>query len=472
MESYPIKKQKITLEDYDYQQDLDNRLLMSQFSSSDLTVLEEILYSSIKIPLQKLGKNLDLTQEELLPILIKLSRTGLFVFEEDAIVVDKEVRKYFEGQITKFDPDFTPGMEFLQNLLRKVPIHVLPLWYSLPRLSDKIFESIVEKYLLTPQIFHRYLSDLSFTDPTLLSIVKEIYSAPSLKVYGRDLIKKYNLSKEEFEKALLQLEFHLVGYLCYEKQGDRFEEIITPFHEWSEYTQFLKATETPPIAQSEKILRVRDDDFAYVQDLAEILKRAKKEPLSLRKEKIDEVRNLILYKGKSPDPEQQERLTHYFDQLIQKLCQLKLASISDQRLLAFESASDFLEMSLEERALFLYRHPFNRSSFKAIPVDLLTDRSIRESEKSILRVLNTGWVYFDEFIKGVIVPLTETSTISLKKQGKTWRYSLPSYSEEELALIQTVVLEWLFEVGITAIGSVKGRTCFTVTAFGKTLFGQ
>jgi len=472
MESYPVKKQKIILEDYDYQQDLDNRLLMSQFSSTDLSVLEEILYSSIKIPLQKMGKNLELTQEELLPILVKLSRTGLFVFEEDSIVVDKEIRKYFEGQITKFDPDFKPGMEFLQSLLRKVPIHALPLWYSLPRLSDRIFESIIEKYLFTPQIFHRYLADLSFTDPILLGIVQEIYSSPSLKVYGRDLIKKYNLSKEEFEKALLQLEFHLVGYLCYEKEGDRFEEIITPFYEWSEYTEFLKATETPSITENTTIHRLRQNDFAYVEDLAEILKSAKKEPLSLRKEKIDETRNLLLFKGKKPSTEQEESLSRYFDQLIYKLCQLKLASISDQRLLALESATDFLEMSSEEKALFLYRHPFNRSSFKAIPLDLLTDRTLRESEKSILRVLNAGWVYFDEFIKGVIVPLTETSTICLKKQGKAWRYSLPCYSEEELALIQAVVLEWLFEVGITAVGSVNGRTCFTVTAFGRSLFGQ
>ena len=169
-----LRKNKISLEDYDFKHDIENRLLMSQFSSHDLEVLEEILYSSIKIPVRKISKSVDLDEDELFPILEKLSKTGLFTFEGDSIVVDKEMRKYFEAQILKFDPDFKPGMEFLQSILRKVPIHVLPIWYSIPRTSNNIFESLVEKYLLTPQIFQRYLMELSFPDPILAGIVHEV----------------------------------------------------------------------------------------------------------------------------------------------------------------------------------------------------------------------------------------------------------------------------------------------------------
>ena len=127
-----LRKNKITLEDYDYKQDIENRLLMAQFTSKDLEVLEEILYSSIKIPIRKLAKSVDLEEKVVQAILKKLSKTDLFAFEDDSIVVDKEMRKYFEAQIQKFDPDFKPGMDFLQSILRKVPIHVLPIWYSIP----------------------------------------------------------------------------------------------------------------------------------------------------------------------------------------------------------------------------------------------------------------------------------------------------------------------------------------------------
>lgn len=468
MDSYAVKKQKITLEDYDYQQDLENRVLMSQFSAQDLVVLEEILYSSLRIPLKKMEKNLDLTAQELLPALMKLSQTGLFLFEQDCIVVDKEKRKYFEAEVVKFEEGFKPGMDFLQGLMRKVPIHVLPGWYSLPRLSDHIFESILEKYLLTPQIFQRYLADLTFTDPLLLSIVRELYESPDLKLYAKHLIQKHQLSRETFEKALLQIEFHLVGFLRYERCGDHYEEVITPFQEWCDYAEFLKQTTTHAVPHTCKVQRFRPDDFSYVQDLSALLTLSKQEPVQLKTAAgLKTIRKQL-----APWEGTEESFSAYLQRLMTTVCQLKLASLSDHRLLALESASDFLEMSSSEQALFLYRHPFNRSAFKQIPVELLTDRNLREAEKSILRVLNTGWVYFDEFSKGVIVSLTETSTLSLKKQGKHWKYSLPSYSDAEQALIQAVVLEWLFEAGITAIGTAEDRLCFTVTDFGRSLYGQ
>src|SRR3569832_2080321 len=133
------KKNKISLADYNYRRDIENRLLMANFSTFEVAVLEEILYSSIKTPIRKIAKNLERGEEELLPILEKFSKTGLLIIEGDAIVVDKETRKYFETEIEKFEEGFTPGMEFLQNLLKKIPIHVLPIWYSIPRTSNNIF---------------------------------------------------------------------------------------------------------------------------------------------------------------------------------------------------------------------------------------------------------------------------------------------------------------------------------------------
>ena len=162
----------------------------------------------------------------------------------------------------------------------------------------------------------------------------------------------------------------------------------------------------------------------------------------------------------------------YIDRLISKARQLKLADIVDNRLYALESANDFLDMRLENRALFLYRHPLNRLVSKEIPAEVITDRNLREAEKSIVRVLNSGWVDFDEFIRGVIVPLGEHSFVMLKRLGKTWKYNLPNYTEEELALIKATVLEWLFEVGVTSVGTLNGKDVFCVTSFGQSLFGR
>ena len=173
------RKNKVCLEDYNFKHDVENRLVLAEFTTVDLELLEEILYSSIKVPIRKLAKTLDLEDEEILPSVEKLSKTGLFCIEDDSILIDKDMRKYFEAQVIKFDPDFKPGMEFLQNLLKKVPISALPVWYSIPRTSNNIFDSIVEKYLLSPQIFYRYLGELNLADATQTAIMHDVFHAPN-----------------------------------------------------------------------------------------------------------------------------------------------------------------------------------------------------------------------------------------------------------------------------------------------------
>lgn len=471
------KKNKITLEDYDYRQDIENRLLMGQCTSVDLEVLEEILYSSINIPIRKLAKNVSLDEDELLPILQKLSKSGLFVLSDDTITVDKEMRKYFETQILKFDPDFKPGMEYLQSLLRKVPIHVLPIWYSIPRTSNNIFESVVEKYLLTPQIFQRYFLDLNFANPTLNAIVKDVFNAPDFTVFADQLIDKYDLSKEKFEENLLYLEFNFVCCLGYRKVGDEWKEIVTPFYEWHEYLLFLRNTEAKPISNPQEIQRFRPQDFSFVQDVSAVLTMAKKQPIPVVVDKdgrlVPEPAAMTTLVSKLEGfKESDPTLPSYVARLIDKLRLLKLADVVDKRLYALDAANDWLDMRPDNRAMYLYRHPLNRLSDSTLPASVCTDRNIKEAEKSILRVLNTGWVDIDDFIRGTIVPLGEDSLVMLKRQGKTWKYCLPTYSEDEISLLKAVVLEWLFEIGVTAIGSHEGKECFMVTPFGQSLFGR
>ncbi|HEY2810677.1 MAG TPA: hypothetical protein VGJ00_04740 [Rhabdochlamydiaceae bacterium] len=472
-----LRKNKISLQDYNYKHDIENRLVMAQFSALDLEVLEEILYSSIKIPIRKLAKTLDLEDEKLLPILQTLGKTGLVSLVDDSILIDKEMRKYFEAQVIKFDPDFKPGMEFLQSLLKKVPISVLPAWYAIPRSSNNIFDSIVEKYLLSPQIFYRYLNELNFSDATLQGIIHDVYRSPDFKVCADAIMKKYGLSREQFEECVLHLEFHFVCCLSYQKVEEQFTEIVTPFYEWKEYLTFLKETDVSPIDSPQKVVRKRPCDFSFIQDMMLLLHLAKKQPFPLYENKEhqllppQEVLEAIAKKMEGFEP-QDPAFLNYLHALFAKMRLLKLADVLDGRLYALDAANDWFDMRMENRALFLYRHPLNHLTSKHIPAQLCSERHVREAEKGIVRVLDADWVYFDDFVKGVITPLSEDSIIMLKRQGKTWKYSLPTYTEEEIALIKATVLEWLFEIGVTAVGMHEGKECFCVTPFGQSLFGR
>ncbi len=462
LEMTTFRKNKIVLSDYDYHKDIENRHLMSQFTARDLEVLEEILYSPLTISFRNLAKTLELEKEPLLKSLQKLETSGLLSVSGDLIVVDKEVRKYYEFQILKFDEDFKPGMEFFLALLRKVPIQVLPSWYSIPRTSNNIFDSLVEKYFLTPQIFQRYLMELNFSDPIYQMMIEDLFQSPTFEVSSQFLMEKYQLSRSQFDEMLLHLEFSFVCCLGYKKIEDRLEEIVSPFYEWKQYLLFLKAA-TPETISEEKIARKTDSEFKFIEHLTFFLREAKKQPLALKKGKPG--RHLL--SKLFPDISEEE--TH---QSLSKLITLKLGDIVSGRFYALDSANDWLDMKLENQALYIYRHPLNRFEKEGFSVELFSERCLREAEKSIARVASAGWVYFEDFFKGITSSLHDHQTVILKRMGKTWKYTIPTYSEEEKLFVKTVIFDYLSELGITAVGTHEGKDCFCVTELGQKLFGN
>lgn len=480
VEANLFRKNKINLEDYDYQKDIQNRVLMSRFSTEDLEVLEEIVYSSQRIPISRLVSQLDKSLDQLITILQKLSETDLFKIEEDTVIVDKEMRKYFETQIQKFEEDFTPGMEFLQALLKKVPIHVLPNWYPIPRTSNNIFQSLIEKYLKTPQTFQRYLAELNLGDPILNNIVKDVFSAPDYKVYSSDIREKYELSEELFEEHLLYLEFNLVCCLVYEKKGEEWVEVVTLFKEWRDYLNFLKTSQPKQIPEKQEIERLRPHDFSFAEDLSTLLALSIAKPLYVRLSPEEEwvfdknSASQVAKQCKGFDLKTEEgatRFNDYMGRMIQKLLFLKLARIEDSQLVAVEDAEEWLGMPIEKRALNIYKQTLARYPFSEYPQEICTERNIHEIEKSISRILDSGWVLLEEFLEGVIAPISEKSKMSLEKTGRYWKYSLPDYTEEEAALIKQVIYEWLFEGGIITRGTFQGRECLRITPFGQSMFG-
>ncbi len=454
LESATLKKNKICLSDYDYKKDIENRILISELTSFDLEVLEEILFSSIKTSLKKLAVNLDVEPSLLIPILKKLNGAGLLHTEKEEIVINKKMRKYFEFEHAKFDEDFKPDIEYLQQLLHKIPIHILPLWYSTPRTSNNILNSIVEKYLTTPQVFQRYLAELISDNSLFGQIINDVYKAPNLTIASEKIVEKYEISKEDFYEIILILEYNFACCLSYKKTETGYQEVITPFYEYKEYLQHYRNTEVNGIEELQN--KKNERPLAYVEDLSKILSEAQK-PILIKSSKYVDLKN-----------EDYQTIIPYFEYLVQKLSKLKYLKVKNNQITITDLGKDFLTMSLENKALHVYQHPHN--SIDSDNFSLYTEKNVREAEKSIIRVLNKGWVYFDDFIKGVMISIQETPILKLTKTGKSWKYNIPEYSEEEAALIKRVIFEWLYEAGIISIGKHENKDCFCVTDFGHTIF--
>lgn len=75
-----VRKIKINLSDYDYKQDIANRIFIFSLNDFERNVLEEILYSSIKTPIKDLANDLECDLQKMTTALIKLEKTKLFPF--------------------------------------------------------------------------------------------------------------------------------------------------------------------------------------------------------------------------------------------------------------------------------------------------------------------------------------------------------------------------------------------------------
>lgn len=466
LESSSGRKNKISLTDYDYQKDITNRLMLAKFSSEDLRVLEEILYSSLRISIAELADSLEMTSAELTPILEGLLPTGLFSLEKGSLSVDKERRKYFEIQLSRIEEDFRPDMEFLQDLLKKIPIHILPIWYSIPRTSNNIFESIIEKHLLTPQIFQRYILESNFGEPVLKKIIDDVYNSPSLELPSKELMRKYQITEELFEEYMLHLEFSFICCLKYKKTATGLEEIVTPFHEWKEYASFLRKTEAPSLEEA-KVEKNHSSLFSFVEDLSLLLQETQSNPIT-----VTQTTSGFVPAKKISSLSKISKEAAYMEHLIAKLLLVRLVQNTPQGLQITPAGIEWLSYPSDQKAFFLYRHPINKILGYSKKNSSYTERSLREAEKTILRVLDKGWVLFEDVLKGCHIALKEEDVVTLKRSGKTWKYTLPSYSEEERSFLYAVIFEWLLEAGIVETGLFEAKPCFKVTPFGQILFAR
>jgi hypothetical protein len=443
MTTFTTRKNKITLTDYNYRQDIENRLFMAELSIMEVDVLREIINGSLKTSFDILMESLDIKAKELKVILEKLSKSRLFKIQGENLIVDKEMRKYYEAQIIKFEDDFHPDLEYLQGLMNKVPIHALPLWYAIPRSSNNIFHSIVEKFLITPKTYERYLQELTFDDPVLTSIVKRIFTPPNYKVSSRKLIEELKLSREQFEEYMLFLEFSLVGCISYSKTKDIWEEVVTPFHEWRDLQLFIQNTNPPIIEDAQNIQSTYQQEFGYLHELNAFAKTLLKKEVPLKS---------------------------LPSSIIDTAVALNIARVEKQKAYQTIHTDEWLEKSLVDQAIILYRQTLNRL-LSIDQSDTFSEKDFREVEKNLKRLSHGGWIYFDDFIKGCLAAVGSVPPIYLQNKGRRWRYSIPQYQENELKFIQFAICDYLIQTGMVNTGKHKGKLCFCLTPFGKHSLG-
>lgn len=442
------RKAKVTLSDYPYRRDIENRIVMSQLSVFEVNVLQEIIHHSLKLSVNQLAEDLECGIDSLIPVLDKLSATKLFKRNQMTLSVDKEMRKFFEFQLEKFTEDFVPDLEYLQNVLNHVPIHVLPVWYAIPRSSDNIFSSIVEKYFATPKIYLQYLSELQFEDRVLNSIVNDVYQAPDYTIRAADLLEKYELTRESLEEHLLLLEYHFACCLSYQRVKDRWEEIVTPFAELKDYLKFESQAKAHAISGT--IEKKLDTDFSFIQDLTTVIKACQAKKVNPK-----EVKGL------------KAKTVPQIEKVIEKLIKVEFVkSSANGQILATAKGKEWITKNQAEKVVILATDPLNTLSNLDDFASLWNRRNLSMVEKKLRKYAMHEWIDLDRFTLGFVAPIADKEPVVLKKKGKKWRYEIPVYSDLEKKFVQAVVMERLAELGVVDTGTHKGKKVFSLSTFG------
>lgn len=480
VETAIYSKNKIQLADYDYQKDLRNRELMAQFSEKDVALIDEMICSPARVSLINLSRQANQSVEETLSTLDKLAPTGLFTCDGEYVTTDKETRKYFEVELLKFEESFAPTLDFLRLQLKKVPLDALMSWYPIPRTSNNIFESLIEKYFKKPLVFQRYLKDLDLEDATFNAVKEDLLHSCEKKLYADEIKKKYGLTAAEFQKMALLFEFNFVSFLCYEKKDEQWTEVLTLFQEWKDYLAFMHNSSTKKVLAPHTVVSTRPEEFSFVEDISTLLHLARNidvyVEIDAKERWIFERQTLAACSShfKGFDLESKEGQEIFFDylcRLIKKLLLIKLATIDERKLTPASHTPEWLDLAIDQRALHLYKLTTTHYSFSEFPSEICNDRTLREVEKSVRRIKTSGWVFFEDFMAGVIVPIGKDNAMELKQVGRSWKYKRPIYSEEERALIKKVIYDWLFEAGVIQTGTLEGKECLRMTSFGQAAFG-
>jgi hypothetical protein len=461
---------KVILEDFDYKTDLELRLYLEKLSVKDIFVLEEILYSPLKISMEEISSNTELSSHELFKSMENLLPLKLFSLEEDFLLVNKERRKYFEILIEKFSKDFSPNLDFFKEILKVVPIHCLVSWYHIPRTSNNIFNSLVEKYFKTPKLYLKYIKETLADQKILEDIVEMVLNSPNASLNVNHLLEKYPFSEVELEEKILFLEYHFILCVTYEIKNSKYVKSLSLF---DELKQWLKKNSTNTVIENkdlpeEEVDAVAKEEFSFIKDMSLILELCEKELLKVEFHQKDEL--FYLSSELKNQPLLTENSPFYMARVINKNLLLGLIVIEGDYLRQTPPAIKWLQTPIKQRTLITFKHPYNALSHKTNFSFHQHDRNIIEVQKALAGIKSNTWILFDEFIENYYSNTNSLKQAELLKVGKEWKYTSAEYVEKEIAFIKEVVMSWLFESGMIIPGKYKGKDCFKVSSLGFELY--
>lgn len=445
------KKNKINLSEYNFEFDLSQRLILSSLSIFEIEVLREIIQNSLKFSISELCETLESPLSKIQETLNKLLNFKLFYIQNDTIHVNKEFRKYFEVQIERFNENFKPDTDFFQALLHSVPIEVLPNWFCISKSSDDIFQSIIDSFFLTPQLFQQYLNTLDYEDETTAKVVEMVYSHIDLKVDVETILNKLSITREYLEKIIIVLELQKVCCLRYTPLGDKWKQTITPFNEWVEYLLYQNSISYKPITPSSEVEILHSNNF--IESLDDLLLQSIKAPIS-----INEYINIS------------DSNHSYRKQVIKKILFLRLAESKNDILSPNPDINEWLKKTYHEKCMSIYFSTFNE--YKKNSRTEFQDKDIRKIEKALKFIIDKGWIYLDDFMNSLSFSIGRSQQITLQKKNRKWQYAFPEYDENQKNFIINVIEEHLFQSGMVQLGRCNQKKCLMITPFGKTSLGD
>jgi hypothetical protein len=272
---YTNNKNKVDLKDYPFKMDVHRRRCVSRFSPFERDLFYEMCLGSLETTVEELSEDLDVMPEIILSVLKKNGTIGLYSLSGTDVHINKEERKFYEAELEKFNDAFFPNLNHIKLLFNKVPIDVIPQWFSLPKSCTAIFNTLIEKHFLSPKLFERYIQELEFDDPVMKKIVKELYSSPYYSLNLQEMKETYFLSDEVLYQIISILEYNLIAVHSYQKIGDAYHEVITPPHEYR--TLLIDKLEKRPkfIDEEEKVIATYTLHHDYIPKVTKTLKTIK-----------------------------------------------------------------------------------------------------------------------------------------------------------------------------------------------------
>ena len=458
---------KVVLEDLDFQQLLELRLAMEKLSVAEMAVLEEILYSPLKVSLEELGENTDTPLEEMNAIILALAPLNLFVCSGNTLLVDKERRRIFEIFVEKFLDGFEPGLEYFKEILKLAPIHSTVAWFHISRTSNNIFNSIVDKHFKSPKMYQRYIKE-TLMENSLCKDMYQMVEQAEGKILAKTLKEQFSLSDEELEEKILFLEFHYLLTSCYEEKNGKYEKYVTQFSEWRKHQKHCGNSFSTSTLSEKEVECFAAEEFSFIKDMSLLLELCEKEELKIKYNQKQE----LFFLERAMDPPKGFSCTtpFYLARVINKNLLLGLIVIEEDALRQTSPAKKWLETPIKQRTMITFKHPHNSLSHKSDFSFGRHDRNIIEVQKALSRVKRDTWILFEEFVNDHLYTANLLKQPELTKVGRDWEYSLPDYDKQEISFIKTVVLDWLFESGMIIPGKYAGKECFRVTSLGYELY--